>query len=301
MVQGPNNIFRGLYRGYYVILSITAEGYHITVNATKGESEPLETPNAFLSRLQQQNKNIGSASATDHALKLTILPFVGWRKTIPDIVNPVIDQMIEYLIREQFVTGCETCGNRNELKLYNINQEYRYLCSACGESAEVALENNREELLAKKSNPITGLVGAFLGALLGIIVWIVIYKLGYIAGIAGAVIAICAMKGYAKLGGHLDTKGVLLSVIVFIVGIYLAHNLSWALDIYTESRKEFKVSFFDAYRSIPQFRKLSTELNNMYWRDLVLGYFLSLVSSATLIFQAFRESRGAYKIKKLEK
>ena len=50
------------------------------------------------------------------------------------------------------------------------------------------------------SNVLAGLVGAFLGSLVGVVLWLVVYKLGYIAGISGAVMVICAMMGYNKFG-----------------------------------------------------------------------------------------------------
>lgn len=90
------------------------------------------------------------------------------------------------------------------------------------------LQTNQQEIQSKKSSLVAGLVGAFLGSLIGAVLWILIYKLGYIAGIAGAVTSICAMKGYAILGGHLDKKGVLGSVIIMFIAIFFANK--FALD-----------------------------------------------------------------------
>ena len=59
-----------------------------------------------------------------------------------------------------------------------------------------------------------------------------IYRLGYIAGIAGAVTAICALRGYELLGGHLDRKGVIISTVMMMVMIFFANRLSWTWDAY---------------------------------------------------------------------
>ena len=52
------------------------------------------------------------------------------------------------------------------------------------------------QMKERKGNIVTGIVGALLGALLGGVLWVIIYQLGYIAGIAGLVAAVCALKGY---------------------------------------------------------------------------------------------------------
>ncbi len=60
------------------------------------------------------------------------------------------------------------------------------------------------ELERKKprDNVIAGIVGAFLGSLIGVACIVVINKLGYVSAISGVVMAVCAIKGYAMLGGQ---------------------------------------------------------------------------------------------------
>ena len=98
------------------------------------------------------------------------------------------------------------------------------LCNNCRGELEVALQNYQQQKRSEKSRLVPGLVGAFLGSLIGCALWVVIYRLGYIAGIAGAVTAICAMKGYEMLGGHLDRKGVAGSAIIMVVMIYFCQS-----------------------------------------------------------------------------
>lgn len=133
---------------------------------------------------------------------------------------------------------------------------------------------------AQKSNLFSGFIGAFLGALLGCVLWIIIYRLGYIAGIAGAVIGICAMKGYEMLGKHLDKKGVIGSVVIMVVMIYFANRISWAWEAYY-ALKEYGYTF--------------------YFRDLAIGYLLTVLSSYRNIKAAFQTSTGSYTFKKADK
>ena len=59
----------------------------------------------------------------------------------------------------------------------------------------------------KPVNMVTGIVGAFLGILVGVVLWVIIYQMGYIAGIAGFVMMICAFKGFELLGGRVNIDG----------------------------------------------------------------------------------------------
>ena len=142
----------------------------------------------------------------------------------------------------------------------------------------------------EKSNMIAGLVGAFLGSLIGCALWVGIYKLGYIAGIAGAVTGICAFKGYEILGKRLDVKGVIASVIIMFVMIFFANKLSWAWEIYDVYKLD-GITFGQAFQSADEIIAYS-ELTATYYKDLAIGYVLTLVCSYKIIFNAFVSSKN---------
>lgn len=136
-----------------------------------------------------------------------------------------------------------------------------------------------------KSNLAAGIVGAFLGALIGCVLWILIWKLGYIAGIAGFVIGVCALKGYELLGKSLDIKGAIVTVIIMIIMIFLANKLAWSMDAY-DALKDYGWTFFDSFQNLDYILEES-ELTSAYIKDLVIGYFLTALSSFKLIINAF--------------
>lgn len=136
-----------------------------------------------------------------------------------------------------------------------------------------------------KSNLAAGIVGAFLGALIGCVLWIIIWKLGYIAGIAGFVIGVCALKGYEMLGKSLDIKGAIATVIIMIAMIFFANKLAWSIDAY-EALKDYGWTFFDIFRELDYILEES-ELTSAYTKDLIIGYFLTALSSFKLIIGAF--------------
>lgn len=139
---------------------------------------------------------------------------------------------------------------------------------------------------------ITGLIGAIIGSLIGVAAWVLIYKLGFIAGIAGAITAICAMKGYKILGKVLDKKGVILSIIITIVMIYIANRISWAWEIFVVYTKDFgeDITFLDAFLNVDGVVQ-GSDLTLVYYKDLIIGYILTACASYRNIIHAFRETK----------
>lgn len=136
-------------------------------------------------------------------------------------------------------------------------------------------------------NLITGMVGALLGSLVGGVLWVAIYKLGYIAGLAGLVCTVLALKGYEKFGGTPDRKGVIACLAVVLATMLLAHRLSWAWEAY-DVLAEYGVTFRECFAELDEIIRAS-ELRAIYWRDFVMGCVLTLLSAAGSISKAFRK------------
>lgn len=138
------------------------------------------------------------------------------------------------------------------------------------------------------SNVLAGLVGAFLGSLVGVVLWLVVYKLGYIAGISGAVMVICAMMGYNKFGKKLDLKGIIICVVLCIGMIYISERLSVSMELYQEfSDYGYDVSFFDCYKSMYDVLDAADTMSS-FWGELAVGYLLFVVASVSYIINSIR-------------
>jgi len=141
-----------------------------------------------------------------------------------------------------------------------------------------------------KSRVIPGLAGAFIGSLLGVALWVGIYELGYIAGIAGALIVVASMKGYELLGKCLDRKGVIICAILSLVMVYFANRLSWSVEGYRAFVQEgFDVSFFDIYRGLDSLIE-ELEVTTEYYMDLAVGYVLFLIAGVSDVIRAFKNA-----------
>ena len=75
------------------------------------------------------------------------------------------------------------------------------------------------------------------------------HRAGYIAGIAGLIMVVCAMKGYSLLGGTLDRKGVIISVIISLIMVYLANKIAWTWEVHSKI-KDYGYSFFEIFRNL---------------------------------------------------
>lgn len=86
-------------------------------------------------------------------------------------------------------------------------------------------------MIQEPENVLMGILGAFLFSLAGGVLYFIVYQLGFIAGIAGFVAVICAVKGYKLLGKRETLKGVIISVLVSVIVIVVAAFYSIGFSI----------------------------------------------------------------------
>ena len=292
------NHYAGYCQGYYMTIVPQSEGYRVTVNA----SLPTDPGNAalysFLERARGENKKIASVGVTPYRFFVMVKAVMSQKK-IPEQINGVMEPILRYIAGQGYTSGCGCCGTTGAtLSCYQANNEILQMCEPCAVQMEQELKGNQKAVRAKKSNFVGGIAGALLGALLGSIVWIIIHRLGYIAGIAGLIMVVCAMKGYSMLGGTLDRKGVIISVVLSLVMVYFANKIAWTWEAYSEL-KDYGYSFFEIFRNLIAMAKEEDVMGD-YIKDLGIGYLLTAVASVFYIRNALRESVGGYTFKKVQ-
>ena len=141
----------------------------------------------------------------------------------------------------------------------------------------------------KKGNLFLGVMGAVIGALIGAVLWIVIYQLGFIAGIAGFVTVICAIKGFEILGRQKTGKlGTVLCVLISLLIILLANCLCYSIEIYKVFGEDYYLTFGDSIALLPSFLE-EPEIMGSFLKDLLIGYALTIVASFSAIGAAFKK------------
>lgn len=294
----PEGVLSGRYGDYFV--NMTWDGttgiYTVVIDAVPTVPPGLPAQ-AFLGQMAAQKLADRGYSCTGAHLSARIQGKNSADKTVAKLMT-YLDTAVRYLAENGFISGCGSCGRQDAaLNLCSVNGEMDFLCPDCFSRVNQSLELNRQAKKAVKGNPVAGIVGAFLGALIGAALWVLIYHLGYIAGLAGLVMAVLALKGYEKFAGNLNVIGIIVCLAMVAVMIYFANNVAFALEIYGAYKTEFDIGFSDAYRAIPEFLK-DSEISAVYYKDLIIGYILTAVASAGTIYGMFRASTGAYKTKK---
>ena len=202
-------------------------------------------------------------------------------------------------MENNYLTGCKGCGQSDgRSDFYEINGSNHYLCERCSKNIEESLINNQENITAKKSRFIPGLIGSIVGAFIGGVIWVLIYNLGYIAGIAGAAIVICALKGFEILGGELDKKGTIAALVISILTIFLANRIAWTWSAYAELKDYYVVTFIEVHGILDELI-MESDLSGSYYGDLLIGYLLTFLCSIRTIISEFKRSTGSYTMKRV--
>lgn len=287
----------GFCRGYYITLTVN-KAYNICVNASREEDTDNVALGAFLGQLRAGNNKILGITVLPNRFTVSIRA-ANIGKKVPEQINSIMEPILNHLTLNGYTSGCGSCGsNAAQLSSWQVNNEVCYLCDACAGKLEESLQENQTQTREQKSNLIPGLVGAFLGTLIGVALWILLSRLGIIAGVAGLVMGVCAMKGYELMGKQLDRKGVISCIVLLIVMIYFSNKLAWSIDGYL-ALKEYDWTFGEVFQNL-SIILAESDLTGSYFRDLGLGFLLTAAASFSSIINAFRASNGSYRIRKIK-
>ena len=250
----------GTYKGYPVKIFDGDSEFPIEISVDIEGGLNIDDLKSFLEQHKHANPKIMGIMTFPKSIKLYVKRPL-WKKDYPNLFNNSIIPIVNYLIEN----GYQPC----------------------------LLTETQKANAIPKSTLLSGFIGAIIGSLIGVVLWVLIYKIGFIAGIAGAITAICAMKGYQMLGRSLDKKGVIVSVIITVVMIFFANKLSWSWEIYDVFKKElgYDITFFDAFISSDDIIT-ALEVTGDYYKDLMVGYALTILASYRNIINAFKATNA---------
>ena len=132
---------------------------------------------------------------------------------------------------------------------------------------------------SKPENVIGGLVGALLGSLLGVAAIILFSRLGYITAASGIIMGVCTLKGYELLGGKMTVKGIVISILVMLLMVYVGDRFDWAMLV----AREWGENVFDAFRAIPALIKEDVIEQSSYIGNLVKLYLFALLGAVPAV------------------
>lgn len=177
---------------------------------------------------------------------------------------------------------CKNCGQ--------VVADNARVCDSCGTSiatvekyeyASVPQEEKRENMVA-------GMIGAFLGSLLGGASIILLSQVGYVASISGLILAVCTIKGYQLLGGKFSTNGIVICSVIMLVMPYFADRVDWAIYLLRDI-PEAQLTFFEAYRIIPELLSEGFIEMGVYVKNLLMIYGFTALGAFSSLKKAFKK------------
>lgn len=163
------------------------------------------------------------------------------------------------------------------------------LCDTCfGELSETMAatrEGNRKE-----GSYLTGFFGALAGGIVGIVPWILIGQLGFIAALAGLIMAFLADRGYRLFRGRIGRGMPWIVLGVLLVSVVLATFLGISVSLMLEDPAW---GFADAIL-LPIFLLAEPDFLLAILKDLGLGILFAGLGSFGLINNMRKEGAGAH-------
>ena len=289
----------GRRNGYSLI--IRQDNYQrqfiLSLGVKPGAVEPSEAVGSFLTGLRQKNKWIPVALYEGYSLKIHIRMAATVGKMVRTVAE-IADEVVGYLNSNGYVNCCQLCGEEMGVSSFAVNGTGMELCGHCETQVSNQVSHQVIEHQEKKVNYLHGAVGALLGSLVGVVLWVLIYQAGYIAAIAGLVMAVCAIKGFEKFGGKIDKLGIVLTMVITVIMLFVAHALCLSIEIYKVFGEMVEISIFDAIQAMPAFLGES-DVASAFFGELVIGYLMLFAASIPTLIRIYQQKVPQAKIERL--
>lgn len=164
----------------------------------------------------------------------------------------------------------------------------------------------RPTAISQPANPVMGILGAIIFSLIGCAVWILIGKLGYISYLGGIAMAFSTIFGYHLFGKKFDTLGLIISIVIVLVMVFVSNMFIYAWQIVSEPGIEealsllgyegfFGVFFglFDLMKEVDLYAGLEglDSMTGSFIRDLVIGYIISGIATVAIGVSMLKKDR----------
>ena len=295
-VDPKMGVIYGTYPSYKVILTqLNNNSYSFA--ATFSISKNQELPSSEQVRqVVTDSKDILDCSVQGYQVTYTFRGAMTVAKTKEKLVAG-LDTVTDFLKENHYQTVCQFCGTSEApIDTYSIGGLPVIACSACFKKQNEAMLASLHEQNQKKENWLAGIVGAFIGSLIGVGVIILLGQVGYVAALSGIAMAVCALKGYELLGGKLSNKGIIGSVLIMVIMVYLGNRIDWSISVanyYTD------VDYFYAFRILPDLLREGYLEASQYYGNLALVYLFTAIGAIPTILSVIRDrknSRESYKM-----
>lgn len=209
------------------------KNYDIVVSVTNGSLPDKQSMNEIASR----ETTVARTTVKQYNVSFTVKkPFTDG--AFLENIGAAISALPALLKNAGWNNCCEVSGRNDNLVFCMVGGEVMLLCDEEYGKAELTIKNRSYSKREKGENIVTGIVGALLGSFIGVIAIVLIGQLGYVSVLAGLIMGVCTVKGYALLGGKLSKKGALISVIIMFAMTYVAAILDACVYVIRQSPED---------------------------------------------------------------
>ena len=186
--------------------------------------------------------NLSTLSINQYLVSFVVKGAMRKSKTIEKL-QTLIRDLVDFLESHHFVQVCGYSGQEGPISLYQLGDSIFLINEESYQFLKSNLQIEMDSYHSQKENVLLGTIGALLGALIGGAVALFIARLGYVAVAAGLVLGICTIKGYEMFARKLSRKGILISVVLMVVTVFLVNQIDLAMEVVAQLGVEFAYAF----------------------------------------------------------
>lgn len=186
--------------------------------------------------------NLSTLSINQYLVSFVVKGVMRKSKTIEKL-QTLIRDFVDFLESHHFVQVCGYSGQEGPISLYQLGDSIFLINEESYQLLKSNLQIEVDSYHSQKENVLLGTIGALLGALIGGAVALFIARLGYVAVAAGLVLGICTIKGYEMFARKLSRKGILISVVLMVVTVFLVNQIDLAMEVVAQLGVEFAYAF----------------------------------------------------------
>ncbi len=290
--DAETGLITGYYGGYTVLLEpVGGTIRYILKVAVRGADGSRMDPGS------EKPIAKGSPAVTTVTIRdyewIVVIKHASAAKT-PDMICQALDYIADVLRSNGQISVCAKCGEPKPTEGVIIGNGCAVLCEECFREEQEAGAKRQFDYEIKVENVPGGVAGALLGSLAGMTVMVLLGQLGYVAAVSGVVMGIFALKGYEFLGGKLTKKGIVISVAVMALMVWIGNRLDWAITLRREVFTEDSLLTVFRYlgEALSRLKEAGADVSG-YIRNLLTQYLFSPVGAASAIVHTVRSTKNA--------
>lgn len=277
----------GVKDGYTVCLNSMGQTnqFNLAFSISRAGEPPVAKE---FKQMVKEARGLGSCAVQRYKVNFYIRGGMTVKKTMERIRN-ALDSITELLRANRYENCCQSCGATEATAAYVLGGATAHLCPACYAAHSDQADFRQQAENQKRDHLLAGLVGALLGSVLGAAVIVLIGQLGYVAAISGVIIAVCTLKGYELLSGKLSRRGVVISVVLMLLMIYVGNRTDWAVSV----ASYYEVDILTAFQAIPYLLSQGYIEPGVFYGNLAMVYLFAVFGAVPSVISAVRRKKLA--------